>query len=56
MKDNEQTQRRATWRKIVGEYLVSDMTQKAFCEKHTISYRSSFIITVNSSVKTRHRP
>lgn len=37
MKDNQQNQRRATWRKIVDEYLASDMTQKSFCEKHTIS-------------------
>lgn len=37
MKDNQQNQRRATWRKIVDEYLASNITQKAFCEKHTIS-------------------
>jgi hypothetical protein len=37
MNDNQQNERRATWRKIVDEYLASDMTQKAFCQKHTIS-------------------
>lgn len=37
MKDNEQIQRRDTWRKIVDEYLASDMTQKAFCEQHNVS-------------------
>lgn len=37
MKDNEQKQRRATWRKIVDEYVTSDITQKAFCELHNVS-------------------
>lgn len=37
MKSDEQKIRRATWRKIVDEYLASDMTQKSFCEQHNIS-------------------
>ena len=37
MKDNEQIQRRDKWRKIIDEYLASDMTQKAFCEQHNVS-------------------
>lgn len=37
MKDDEQNQRRNKWREIIDEYLDSDMTQKAFCEKHNLS-------------------
>ena len=37
MKDDEQKQRRDRWRKIIEEYLKSGMTQKAFCEKHSLS-------------------
>lgn len=37
MKDNEQIKRRDKWRKIVDEYLASDMTQKAFCGQHNVS-------------------
>lgn len=37
MKDDEQKQRRDKWRKIVDEYLNSNMTQKTFCEKHNLS-------------------
>ena len=36
MKNDEQQQRRDHWRKIVVEYLDSDMTQKDFCEKHNL--------------------
>lgn len=37
MKNNEQKLQREKWRKIVDEYQDSDMTQKAFCEKHNLS-------------------
>jgi hypothetical protein len=37
MKSDEQKIRRATWRKIVDEYLSIDLTQKAFCEQRNIS-------------------
>lgn len=37
MKTNDQNQRRDNWRKIVDEYLTSNMTQKAFCEQRNIS-------------------
>ncbi|MFZ2315645.1 MAG: hypothetical protein WAW86_08335 [Gammaproteobacteria bacterium] len=44
MKDNEQIQRRATWRKIVDGYLASDMTQKSFCEQVTRKSDAAFTI------------
>ena len=37
MKDDEQNQRRDKWRKLVDEYLDSDMTQKSFCEKRNLN-------------------
>ena len=37
MKNDKQNPRRDEWRKIVDEYLTSDMTQKSFCEQHEVS-------------------
>lgn len=37
MKDDKQNKGRDQWRKIVDEYLKSEMTQKAFCEQHGLS-------------------
>lgn len=37
MKSDKQNQQREKWRKIIDEYLVSDMTQKAFCEQRELS-------------------
>jgi len=37
MKSDKQNQRREKWQKIIDEYLVSDMTQKSFCEQQNVS-------------------
>lgn len=37
MKSDEQNQRRDKWRKIIDEYLASGITQKTFCEQHSIN-------------------
>ena len=37
MKDNQQEERRANWRKIIDEYLASNVTQKVFCQQHAVS-------------------
>jgi hypothetical protein len=37
MKGDEQSKRRDQWRKIIDEYLKSEMTQKAFCEQRGLS-------------------
>lgn len=37
MNAEDQKQRHENWRKIINEYLQSDMTQKSFCEKQNLS-------------------